>query len=192
MDCSTLVFRIHYQLSDSNSYLLSQWCHPTISSSVVPFSSCLQSFLASGSLLVSQIFSSGGQRIAASASASILPMNSQNWFPLELTALISFKSKGLPRVFSNTTIWTQMPVLKSATQALGHWEAGPWYKWEPRVWKYSWRFRKKFYSMGISLCLPIYPASYMEPSSMVLLLRSFAFSDYLAFCRIREQSWGFS
>ena len=73
-------------------------------SSVVPFSPCLQSFPASGSFLMSQLFTSGGQSIRVSASASVLPMNIQGWFPLGLTGLISMKSKGLSRVFSNTTI----------------------------------------------------------------------------------------
>jgi len=84
----------------SNSCPSSQWCHPTISSSVVPFSSCLQSFTASGSFPKSQFFPSGSQSIGASASASILPVNIQNWFPLGLTGLISLLSKGLWRVFS--------------------------------------------------------------------------------------------
>ena len=88
----------------SNSCPLSQWCRPTISSSVVPFSSCLQSFPASGSFPVSQLFTSGGQSIGASASASVLSMNIQDLFPLGLTSLISLQSKGLPRVFSSTTI----------------------------------------------------------------------------------------
>ena len=88
----------------SNSHPLSQWCHPTISSSVIPFSSCLQSFPASVSFPVSQHFGSGGQSIGVSASASIFPMNSQNWFPLGLTDLI-FLSKGLSRVFSSTIVW---------------------------------------------------------------------------------------
>ena len=73
----------------SNSCPLSPWCHPTISSSVIPFSSCLQSFPASGSFPMSQFFTSGGQRIGASASASVLPMNIQDWFPLGWTGLIS-------------------------------------------------------------------------------------------------------
>ena len=81
-----------------------QWCHPTISSSVIPFSTCLQSFLASGSFPVSQLFVSGGQRFGASALASVLPMNIQDWFPLGLTGLISLQSKGLSRVFFNTTV----------------------------------------------------------------------------------------
>ena len=88
----------------SNSCLLSWWCHPTISSSVDPFSFFLQSFPASGSFPRSQFFTSGGQSIGASASASIIPVNIQDWFPLELTGLISLLPKGLSRVFSNTTV----------------------------------------------------------------------------------------
>jgi len=88
----------------SNSCPLSQWYHSTISSSVVPFSSCLQSFPASGSCPMSQLFASGGESLGVSASASVLPMNIQDWFPLGLTGLISFLSKGLSRVFSNTTV----------------------------------------------------------------------------------------
>ena len=88
----------------SNSCPLSQWCNLTISSSVVPFSSHLQSFPASGSFSTSQFFTSGGQSIRVSASASILPVNIQDWFLLGLTSFISFQSKGLSRVFSNTTV----------------------------------------------------------------------------------------
>ena len=88
----------------SDSCPSSQWCHPTISSSVIPFSSCLQSFPTSGSFQMSQFFVSGGQNIGFSVSASVLPMNIQDWFPLELTGWISLQSKGLPRVFSNTTV----------------------------------------------------------------------------------------
>ena len=87
----------------SNSCPSSRWCHPTISSSVVPFF-CFQSLSAWESFLVSQLFASGSQSIRASASASVLPVNVQDWFPLELTGLISLKSKGLSRVFSNTTV----------------------------------------------------------------------------------------
>ena len=87
----------------SNSCPLSRWCHPNISSSAVPFSSLRQSFPASGSFPVSQLFASGGQSIGASASATVLPMNIQDWFPLGLTGLI-FQSKELSRVFSNTTV----------------------------------------------------------------------------------------
>ena len=88
----------------SNSRSLSWWCHPTISSSVIPFSSCLQSFPTSGSFPMSQFFASGGQRIGVSASASLLPINIQDWFPLECTGWISLQSKGQSRVFSNTTV----------------------------------------------------------------------------------------
>ena len=86
----------------SNSCLLSQWCHPTISSSDAPFSSCLESFPASVSFSMSQLFASGGQSIGASA--SVVLMNIQGWFPLGLTDLISLLSKGLSRVFSNTAV----------------------------------------------------------------------------------------
>ena len=78
-----------------NSCPLSRWYHPTVSSSVLPFSSCLQSFPASGSFTMSQLFASGGQSIGVSASASVLPMNNQDWLPLGLTGLISLQSKGL-------------------------------------------------------------------------------------------------
>ena len=87
-----------------NSCPLSRQCHPTISSSVVPFSSCLQSFPASGSFPTSQLFTSGGQSIGVSASTSVLPMNIQDLSPLGWTGWISLQSKGLSRVFSNTTV----------------------------------------------------------------------------------------
>ena len=83
---------------------LSWWCHPTISSSVIPFSSCLQSFPASGSFQMSQLFSSGGQSIGVSASTSVLSMNTQDWSPLGWTGWISLQSKELSRDFSNTTV----------------------------------------------------------------------------------------
>ena len=88
----------------SNSCPLSRWCHPTISSSVIPFSSHLQSFPASGSFPMSQFFASGGQSIGVSPSASVLPMNIQDWFPLGWTGWISVQSKGLSRVFSSTVV----------------------------------------------------------------------------------------
>ena len=87
-----------------NSCPLSRWCHPSISSSVIPFSSCLQFFPASGSFQMSPFFTSGGQSIGVSAAASLLPMNIQGWFPLGWTGWISLLSKGLSRVFSNTTV----------------------------------------------------------------------------------------
>ena len=88
----------------SNSCPLSRWCHPTMSFSVVPFSYCLQSFPASGSFPMSKFFASGGQSIGVSASTSVLPMNTQDWSPLGWTGWISLQSKGLSRVFSNTTV----------------------------------------------------------------------------------------
>ena len=89
-----------------NSCPLSWWCHPTISSFVVPFCSCLQSFPASGSFQMSQFFTSGGQSVGILASTSVLPMNIQDWFPLWWTGWISLQSKALSRVFSNTTVKT--------------------------------------------------------------------------------------
>ena len=83
---------------------LSQWCHPTILSSVIPFSSCPQSFPASGSFQMSQLLAWGGQSTGVSASASVLPMNTQDWSPLGWTGWISLQSKGLSRVFSNSTV----------------------------------------------------------------------------------------
>ena len=86
----------------SNSCASSWWCHPAISSSVIPFSSCPQSLPASGSFPMSQLFTWGGQSIGVSTLALVLPMNTQDWFPLEWTGWISLQSKGLSRVFSNT------------------------------------------------------------------------------------------
>ena len=87
-----------------NSSPLSQWCHPTISSSLIPFSSCLQSFPASGAFQMSQLLASGGQSIGVLASTSVLPMSIQDWFPLGWTGWVSLQSKGLSRVFTNTTV----------------------------------------------------------------------------------------
>ena len=102
LSCSSLSPRVCL-----NSCPLSWWCYLTISSSTVPFSSCLQSFPASGSIQMSQFFTSGSQIIGVSASASVLSMNVQSWFPLGLTDLISLQSQGLSRVFSSTTIQKQ-------------------------------------------------------------------------------------
>ena len=89
----------------SNSCPLSWWCHPTVLSSVALFSSCPQSFPASGSFPLKWLFASGSQSIGASVSASLLPMNIQSWFSLGLTDLISLQSKGLSRAFSSITVW---------------------------------------------------------------------------------------
>ena len=97
--CPSPTPRVH-----SNSCSLSQWCHPAISSSVIPFSSCPQSLSASGSFPMSQLFAWGGQSTGVSALASFLPKNTQDWSPLEWTGWISLQAKGLSRVFSNTTV----------------------------------------------------------------------------------------
>ena len=100
LQCTRLSFPLLPHRVCSNSCLLSQWCYLTISSSAAPFSSCPKSYPASESFPLSWLFASGGQRFGASA--SVLPMNIQDWFPLELTGLI-LRSKGISRVFSNTT-----------------------------------------------------------------------------------------
>ena len=99
LPCQSPTPRVH-----PNPCPLSRWCHPTISSSVVPFSSCSQSFPASGSFPMSQLFAWGGQSTGVSASTSVLPMNTQDWSPLGWTGRISLQSKGLSRVFSNTMV----------------------------------------------------------------------------------------
>ena len=105
MDCSTPGFRVYQQLLElTQTRPLSRWCHPIISPSVIPFSSRLQSFPASGSFQMSQFFSSGGQSIGASVSTSVLPMNTQDWSPLGWTSWIFLQFKGLSRIFSNTTV----------------------------------------------------------------------------------------
>ena len=106
MDCSTPGFPCPSPTSRaySNSCPLSWWCHPTISSSVVPFSSCPQSFPASGSFQMSQLFALGGQTIGVSVSTSVFPINTQDHSPLGWSGWISLQSKGLSRVFSNTTV----------------------------------------------------------------------------------------
>ena len=104
MDCSTPGFPVHHQLPELAQTHVHRVGHPTISSSVIPFSSCLQSFPASGSFPVSQFFTSGGQSIGVSASASVLPKNTQDCSPSGWTGWISLQSKGLSRVFSNTTV----------------------------------------------------------------------------------------
>ena len=105
----------------SNSWSLSWWCHPTISSSAVPFSSCLQSFPASGSFPVSQFFTSGGQSIGASALASVFPMKIQDWFPLRWTGWLSLQSKGLSKAFTNTTVQK-------------HWKLSLWSNSHIHIW----------------------------------------------------------
>ena len=113
----------------SNSCPISQWCHPTILSSVTPFSSCPQSFPTSGSFPMSWLFASSCQIIGASASASALPMNIQGWFPLRSTSFISLQSKGLSGIFSSTTMWKH-----------------PFFSTQPSLWSnsyiYTWLLEK--------------------------------------------------
>ena len=117
----------------SNSCPSSQWCHPIISSSVVPFSSHLQSFPESGSFQISQLFTSGGQSIGVSASISVLPMNTQKWSPLGWTGWISLQSKGLSRVFSNTTVQKhQFFGTQLSSQSNSH--IHPWPLEKPEPW----------------------------------------------------------
>ena len=117
-----------------NSHPSSRWCHPAISSSVVPFSSCTQSHPASGSFQMSQLFASGGQSIRVSASASVLPMNTQDWSPLGWTGWISLQSKGLSRVFSNTTVQKhQFFGAQLSSQSNSHIHTWPLEKPQPRL-----------------------------------------------------------
>ena len=111
MDCSMPGFPVHHQLPElAQTHVHCQWCHPTISSSVIPFSSCLQSFPVSGSFPMSQFFTSGGQNIGVSASSLVLPMNIQGWFSLGWTGWISLQSKGL----SNSLRTTQFRSISSS------------------------------------------------------------------------------
>ena len=107
LSCPSLTFR-----PCANPCPSSQWCHPTILSYVIPFSSCLQSFPASGSFPVSEFFTSSDQSIGAPASASVLPVNIQNWFPLGWAGWISLQYKGFSRVFSNTTVQKQQELVR--------------------------------------------------------------------------------
>ena len=119
-----------------NSCPLSRWCHPAISSSVIPFSSCPQSFPASGSFQMSQLFASGGQTIGVSASASVLPMNIQDWFPLGLTGWISLQSKGLSTVFSSTTIWKHQ-FFGTLSSLWSNSHIHTWLLEKPQLWLYG-------------------------------------------------------
>ena len=135
----------------SNSCALSRWCHPTISSSVIPFSSWLQSFPASGSFPISQFFASGGQSIGVSASASVLPMTIQDWFPLGWTSWISLQSKGLSRVFSSTTIQnheffgTQLSLWSNSHMSTDYWKQCPNLKCSDLMFLFFFFFFMTFY-----------------------------------------------
>ena len=148
----------------SNSYSLSWWCHPTISF-CHPLLSCLKSFPASGSFQMSQFFASGGQSIGASVLASVLPMNTEDWFSLGLTGLISLLSKGLSRVFSNTTVQKHQffsPLLSLQSNYLIH----TWLL--EKIALTTWNFVRKVMSLLFprSKCLLI---SWLQSSSAVIL-----------------------
>ena len=149
----------------SNSCPSSWWCHPTIPSSVVPFSSCLQSFPASGSYQMSHFFSSGGQSIGASA--SVLPMNIQDWFPWGLTGWIFLQSKGLARVFCNTTVQKH--------QFFGHqlclWSNSHIHTWllEKTIALTRWTFVAKVMSLLFNMLSRLVLITWAYPNHMSLL-----------------------
>ena len=157
MDCSRLPCPSPPPGACSNSCPLSQRCHPIISSSVVPFSSCLQFFPASRSFPMNQFFASGGQNIGASASASVPPMNIQDWFPLGLTGWIFLQSKGLSRVFSNTTV-ERHQFLGVQSFSLSNSHIHTWPPEKPQLWLYrpcTWSFNlfvSKNWSKNLSEC----------------------------------------
>ena len=135
-DCSTPGFPVYHQLlelAQTHVHWVSDAIQP--SHPVIPFSSCLQSFPASGSFPTSEFFPSGGQSIGASASASVLPMNIQGWFPLGLTGLISLMSKGLSRVFSNTTV-QKYQFLNAQPSLWSNSHVCTWLLEKPQPWLY--------------------------------------------------------
>ena len=161
----------------SNSCPLSQWCHSTFSSSVTPFSSYLQSFPASGSFPMSQLFLSGGQSIGASASGSVLLLNIQDWFPLGLTGLISLLSKGLSRVISSTTVWKY----QFFSAQLFLWSNSHIHTWlleQPQLWLYRLYTKVEKYSFNLwYLCttfrvirVVMYAHNYGQPVKVTLCL----------------------
>ena len=135
MDCARLPCPSLSPRVCSNSCTLSRWCHPTISSSAVPFSSSHQSFPASGSFPVSWFFTSGGKSIGASASTSALPMNIQGWFPLELTGLIFLLSKRLSRVFFSTTV-QKLQFFGTQLFLWSNYHICTWLLEKPQLWLY--------------------------------------------------------
>ena len=161
----------------SNSCPFSRWCHPTILSSVIPFSSCLQSCPASRSFLMSQLFVSGDQSIEASVSALVLPMNIQDWFPLGLISLISFQSKGLSRVFFNTTVqkhqfFSAQPSLWSSSHVHPYMSTGE------TIALTKWTFVSKvmslFFNMLSRFVMTFLPRSKRLLISWLLLLSHFS------------------
>ena len=133
-----------------NSRPLSRWCHPTISSSVVPFSSRLQSFPTSGSFPMSRLFATGGQSFGVSASASVLPMNIQDWFPLGWTGWISLQAKGLSRVFSNTKVQKHQ-FFSGQLSLYSNSHIHTWLLEKPLLWLYG--------PLSTYICICVVPAS---------------------------------
>ena len=149
----------------SNSRPLNWWCHPTISSSVIPFSSCLQPFRASGSFPMSLFLTSGGQNIGASASTSVLLMNIQDWFPLGLTHLISLQSKELSRVFSNTIVQKH----QSFSAQLSLWSNSHLYMTTGKTIALTiWTFVGKVISMLFNM-LPRFVIAFLSRSKHLLM-----------------------
>ena len=157
----------------SNSCASSQWCHPAISSSVVPFSSCLQSLPASGSFPISQLFAWGSQSIAVSASASLPPMNTQDWSPLGWTGWISLQSKGLSRVFSNSSK-DQFFSAEPSSQSNSH-----IHTW-PLLWFFQWScmdVRVGLWNIWVyvnNYKSQVYTSSYLLAEAWTWLLHVFA------------------
>ena len=137
----------------SNSCPRSQWCHPSISSSVIPFSSCLQSFPASGSFPMSQFFASSGQSIGVSTSTSVLPMNIQDWFPLGWTGWIFLQSKGLSRVFSNTTVQKHQ-FFSTQVSLYSNSHIHTWLLEKPYLWLDGYMLAKNILSRFVITFLP--------------------------------------
>ena len=151
---ASLSFTISWCLLNSRSW--SQWCYPTISSSVIPFSSRLQPFTASGYFLMSQLFESSGQSTGASAQASVFPMNVQNWFCLGLTAWIPLQSKGLSWVFSNTTV-EKHQFFGAQSSFLSNSHIHTWLLVKPLLWL----DRRTFVSRVMSLPFKMLSLSYL-------------------------------
>ena len=149
----------------SNSCLWSQWCHPAISSSVFPFSSCPQSLPASGSFPMSELFVWGGQSIGVSASASVLPMNAQDWSPSGWTGWISFQSKGLSTVFSNTTVQKhQFFGAQLSSQSNSHIHTWHWKNNSLTRWTFVGKVMSLLFNMISRLVITFLPYSFARKS----------------------------
>ena len=164
MDCSTLGFPVHCRLPELDQIHVHWWCPPTISCSLVPFSSCLQSFSASGSFLMSQFFTLSGQSIGVSPLASVLPMNIQDWFPLELTGWISLLSRVLSRVFFNTTVQKH----QFFSIQLSLWSNSHIHTWLLESFDYT-NFNSKVMSLHFNSCLGWLVIAFLPRSKHLLI-----------------------